>query len=344
MELELEALVGNNNFIRVQGLLRANFYLKLECLNPAGSIEFKTALGLIKGCEAAGVIRKNTVVVESSSGRLGIALAMICAERGYRFKCIVDPSISACHSSAMRALGADITYVSEQDTIDGRRGSRLEHIRELTSRDPRYVWASQYGSQASLGIHAELTATAIADRFPHLDYLFLDAGGMGALMGCARHFSRWRPKTKIVAVNGVGSIALGGSATPRYVPGTEASQAPMSGELGSSYATVSVPEVAAVSSCRYLARSYGVLAGGSTGNVMTAVLSWRARFRQGEVVVAVAPDTGEQCLETIYDDEWVISKFGGDALLPERYADFIDECVTSYATESVSVREGVAYA
>jgi cysteine synthase A len=242
----------------------------------------------------------------------------------------------------MRAFGADITYVSEQDAIDGRPGSPLEHIRELTRQDPRYVWASQYGSQASLGIHAELTAKAIADRFPRLDYLFLDTGEMGTLIGCARHFSRCRPETKIVAVSGVGSIALGGSATPRYIPGTEASRTPISGELGLSHATVSVPEVAAVSSCRYLARSYGVLAGGSTGNVMTAVLSWRARFRQGEVVVAVAPDTGEQCLETIYDDEWVISKFGSDALLPERYVDFIDECVTSYVAESA--REGIAYA
>jgi len=331
MGLELEALIGDNNFIRVRDLLRANFHLKLEFCNPAGSIEFKTAIGLIRSCEAAGLIKKNAVLVETSSGSLGVALAMVCAERGYRFKCVIDPLTSAQDAQAMRALGTDIICVAKMDACHGYLEARREYVRDLVGRDARYVWVSQHDNQASPDVHAELTAAAIAHRFSRVDYLFVSAATKGMLMGCARYFSRSRPETKIVAVDSVGTFTLDGE--PRIISGLGAPHQPGFIEGRPVYAAVSVPEVAAVLSCRYLARSYGVLAGGSTGSVMTAVLSWRVKFHPGEVVVAIAPDTGEQYLETIYNDQWVIARFGDDALLPERYVGFLEECVTDCRAE-----------
>ncbi len=328
MGLELEALIGDNNFIRVRDLLRANFHLKLEFCNPAGSIEFKTAIGLVRSCEGAGLIKRNTVLVETSSGSLGVALAMICAERGYRFECVIDPNTSAHDAQAMRALGADVTCVPKMDAGCGYLEARLKCVRDLVDRDARYVWISQHGNRADPEVHAELTAAAIAHRFSRVDYLFVSAETAGMLMGCARYFSRSRPETKIVAVDSVGSIAFDGPTALSSIHGPGASYQPGFVERRPVYATVFVPEVATVLSCRYLARSYGVLAGGSTGSVMTAVLSWRVKFHPGEVVVAIAPDTGEGYLETIYNDEWVAARFGGDALLPERYVGFLEECVT----------------
>jgi cysteine synthase A len=153
------------------------------------------------------------------------------------------------------------------------------------------------------------------------------------LAGCTRYFSRSRPETKIVAVDSACSFTFDGFEEPRFMSSLVAPDQAGFVENRPVYATVSVPEVATVLSCRYLARSYGVLAGRSTGSVMTAVLSWRVKFHPGEVVVAIAADTGEEYLETIYNDEWVIARFGGDALLPERYAGFLEECVTDCEAE-----------
>jgi len=325
MQHELEALTGDNAFIRIPDLLTASLFLKLEFCNPAGSIEFKTAIRLIRGCEAAGIIKRDTILVESSSDNLGVALAMICAERGYRFKCIVEPRTDPHCTYAMRALGADVVCVSET-TLDG--DPRLAYIRDLLDGDARHVWVRQCGNGLRSDIHADLTAPAIADRFRRVDYLFVDGGTTGMLAGCVSYFSRWRPETRIIAVDVLGSID--GSAEPRR----------MSGNVS---ATVFVPEIAAAMSCRYLARSYGILTGQSTGAVITAVLSWRKNFHQGEVVVAIAPDAGEPYLATIYNDEWVGAQFGVEALRPEMYTHLIDECETD-AAEEFAQREIAAVA
>lgn len=319
MQHELEALTGDNVFLRIPDLLTASLFLKLEFCNPAGSIEFKTAIGLIRACEAAGVINRDTILVESWSYSPGVALAMICAERGYRFKCIVDPRIDARSVSTMRALGADVVCASG---LDGGGDPALDYVRDMTSRDARHVWLRQCESEMEADIHADLTAPAIADRFRRLDYLFVDVGTAGMLAGCASYFSRWHPETRIIAVSGAG--CAGSSALPSISDRRNVS------------ATVSVPEIAAMTSCRYLARSYGVLTGQSTGAVLTAVLSWRKNFQHGEVVVAIAPDSGEHYLDTIYRDDWVLAQFGSEALQPDMYTKFIDECSTEFTQQEMA--------
>lgn len=320
MQHELEALTGDNVFLRIPDLLTAGLFLKLEFCNPAGSIEFKTAIKLIRACEAAGVINGDTILVGSWSDSPGVALAMVCAGRGYRFKCVVGPRVDARSVSAMRAFGADVICVSESD---GGGDPALAYIRDLTSRDARHVRLRQCGSEIAPDIHADLTAPAIADRFRRLDYLFVDAGTAGMLAGCASYFSRWRPETRIIAVSDAGCA------------GSSAALPCISGRCNVS-ATVSVPEIAAMTSCRYLARSYGILTGRSTGAVLTAVLSWRKNFQHGEVVVAIAPDSGEHYLDTIYRDEWVLAQFGLEALQPDMYTKFIDECSAEFTPQEIA--------
>jgi cysteine synthase A len=328
MECRLEALTGDSQFIQVRDALRAYFYLKLEFLNPAGSSDFKRAIRLIGQCESTGLIRKNTILVDAPSGSLGVALAAICAERGYRFKCMVDPGASPYHIYSMKALGAEVTCVAETPSGQRAPDPRLEHIRALVSQDARHVWISQNGDQ--FVAQGELTAAAILERIPRLDYLFLGAGSAGMLGGCIRHLSRWSPDTKVVVVN---KITLEGSKS-WGVAGSSEGLASIGSRDTEDHrvicATVAVPEAAIVSSCRYLARSCGVLTGWSTGSAMAAVLSVRDKFRPGDVVVAIAPDAGGEYLDTIYDDEWVAANLGPDALLPELYTHTIQRCVSTW--------------
>lgn len=303
-------VVSDKVFLKVKHLGLSNFHLKLEFLNPAGSVKIKTALGLINDIESRGLINQDTILIESSSGNLGVALAMICAERGLKFTCVVDPNSSTHNLKIMQAFGANVVMVEKRDENGGYLGTRINYIRETLQRDRRYVWLNQYENPSNPRVHARTTAQSIASAFPHIDYLFVGAGTTGTLMGCVQFFSANRPETKVVAVDSVGSVTFGNPPSKRYIPGLGTSQRPPIFDPSGIHAFEMVPESRAIEMCRYMARTNGILLGGSTGSVLGGVFSWLDRLPQDAVVVAIAPDSGERYLDTIYDDEWVTARFG----------------------------------
>jgi N-(2-amino-2-carboxyethyl)-L-glutamate synthase len=303
-------IVNDDNFLEVRGLGIERLHLKIEAFNASGSIKLKTARGLISDLEARGKIGPKTVLIESSSGSLGVALSIISAERGYRFKCVVDPNASAQNVSMMRALGAEVVRVEERDENGGFLGTRIRYITDLVKSDPNYLWTNQYANQENPRAHAQTTACAIFEQFEHVDYLFIGAGTTGTLVGCAQFFSRHSPKTKIIAVDCEGSVTFGGAPGRRHIPGLGTSRRPEIYVADGIYAHEMVAEVDTVAMCRHLARTNGLLCGGSTGTVMRAVVRWRDRISADANVVAISPDMGERYLDTIYDDTWVQARFG----------------------------------
>jgi N-(2-amino-2-carboxyethyl)-L-glutamate synthase len=302
-------VINEDNFIQLPALGINGLYLKLEGLNPAGSIKLKTALSMVSQLENAGAIGPGTRLIESSSGSLGVALSMVCAERGYRFSCVVDPNASPDNVKTMKVLGADVVLVDQRDANGGFLGSRIAYIQALTARDPCYVWLNQYANPENPGAHARTTARAIAAAFEHIDYLFVGAGTTGTLMGCVQYFSAHRPDTRIVAVDSVGSVTFGLPPGKRHIPGLGTSRTPEIFSSQGVHAFEMVAERDTVAMCRFLAQSCGLLAGGSTGTVLTAVHQWRDRFAADDVVVTISPDLGERYLSTIYDDCWVRERF-----------------------------------
>jgi cysteine synthase A len=146
-------------------------------------------------------------------------------------------------------------------------------------------------------------------------------------MGCVQHFARESPRIKIVAVDSIGSVTFGGSPGPRHIPGLGASQQPVFFRRNLLHGLIAVPEVATIAACRYLAKSHGLLCGGSTGTVLAGIFAWRERFRDNDVVVAIAPDGGERYLDTIYNNDWVRNRFGEHALSATPDDEFSGECV-----------------
>jgi cysteine synthase A len=296
-------------FLRLRDFLAAEVYLKLEGLNPAGSVKLRPAMWMITTLEAQHRLSPGrNHVVESSSGNLGVALALVCKVKGYRFTCVTDPNVNPWAVKVMRAYGASVVVVRERDEEGGYLGSRIRRIREMLDADPHLVWTNQYANPANAGAHYAVTAREIHQAFPDLNYLFVGAGTTGTLVGCARYFARHNPRTKVIAVDAVGSVTFGESAGPRHIPGLGASRRPEIADLHEPHTVVHVAERDAVLACRRLLDDHGLLAGGSTGSVIAAVEQYP--FPAGSSVVAISPDLGDRYVDTLYDPAWV------DARLP----------------------------
>ncbi|PNE59686.1 2,3-diaminopropionate biosynthesis protein SbnA [Paraburkholderia fungorum] len=302
-------MVHDNVFLQVKGLPLNNVFLKIESFNPAGSVKMKTALGLLHSFESENRIKPDSVLIESSSGNLGVALSLLCAERGYRFVCVVDPNTSQQNVKTMRAYGAEVVTVSRRDSNGGYLGTRIAYVQDALNSDERFIWLNQYSNPENPKAHARTTALSIAKSFDHVDYLFVGAGTTGTLMGCVQYFRQHRPATKIVAVDSVGSVTFGYPAGKRFIPGLGSSQRPPIFEDTGIHERIMIPEADTVSACRRLARTNGILVGGSTGTVIAAVESVAQSIPPDAIVIAISPDSGDRYLDTVYDDEWVRHRF-----------------------------------
>jgi cysteine synthase A len=273
---------------------------------------------MVAAAEREGRLRPGSVIVESSSGNLGVALSMIAASKGYGFLCVTDPRCNLQTRLLMEALGAEVHVVTEvADPARGLLGARMDYVRARCAADPRYVWLNQYENQDNWQAHYRQTAPAIDRQFPDLDVLFVGAGTTGTLMGCARWFREHRPSVRIVAVDVVGSVSFGGPASTRMIPGLGMGVRPPL--LDESYVDelVMVEEADTVRACHRLARR-GFLFGGSTGTVVSGATSWLARHRENGgrelTAVTIAPDLGERYLDTVYQPNWVQDIYGDDVL------------------------------
>jgi 2,3-diaminopropionate biosynthesis protein SbnA len=320
-------LLPEPQFLHLPGMgaLR-HLYLKIEGLNPAGSIKFKTARGMVAAAERAGLLhsdpaRPQSRLIESTSGNLGVALAGICAAKGYALTCVVDPNTNRAAITTMRSLGARVVVITERDAAGGFLGSRIAYLRGRLAADPALIWLNQYANPANPAAHAGGTAQEILGAFPRVDHLFVGVGTGGTLMGCVEAFRRHSPHTRIVAVDALGSVTFGAAPAIRHVPGLGTSRRPEIVDVCAPDDVIHVAEADTVTECRRLARTTGLLAGGSTGTVLAAVRRLAPVIPARATVVAISPDLGERYLDTIYDDEWIANR--GLAAPTEEIADVL---------------------
>lgn len=297
-------------FVDLRPVVGHALYLKCEGFNFAGSIKLKAAIGMVDAAERAGRLQLGSVLVESSSGNLGVALSMIATTRGYRFVCVTDSRCNPASRRQMEAFGAEVHVITEPNEDNGLLGARLDHVRALCAAEPRAVWLNQYANYDNWHAHMCSTAPDIAAEFPDLDVLFVGAGTTGTLMGCARWFKRHRPGVRIVAIDSEGSVTFGGTAAPRMIPGLGMGMRPDILDESFVDEVVYVAETEAVKACRMLA-ARGFLFGGSTGTVVSGAARWLGENDPGHLVaVTIAPDLGERYLDTVYKAEWVRDTFG----------------------------------
>ena len=300
-------------------------FLKCEGFNFAGSIKLKAATEMVEAAERDRVLRPGSVLVESSSGNLGVALSMIAANKGYGFLCVTDSRCNLSTKRLMQAFGSQVHVITEPDRVGGFLGARINYVRSVCATDDRYVWLNQYSNPQNWGAHYRSTAPAIARQFPQLDVLFVGSGTCGTLMGCARYFGEWDRRVQVVAVDSVGSVTFGGQPGRRMIPGVGMSFRPPM--LDESYVddVVCVEEADTIRACHRLAAT-GFLFGGSTGTVVSGATGWLSLHGSPDLTaVAIAPDFGERYLDTVYHANWVQDLYGDEVLSS-------DELVTASAS------------
>ncbi|MEU7338381.1 2,3-diaminopropionate biosynthesis protein SbnA [Streptomyces sp. NPDC007074] len=301
-------------YVDLRSIFGRSLYLKCEGFNFAGSIKVKAANEMVETAEREGVLRPDSILVESSSGNLGVALSTIAASKGYRFLCVTDSRCNLSTRLLMEALGSEVHVISELDANAGFLGARLDYVRALCASDDRYVWLSQYTNPGNWRAHFRTTAPEIASYFPGLDVLFVGAGTTGTLMGCARYFRTWHRPVRIVAVDSVGSVAFGGAPGRRMIPGLGMSMRPPLLDESFVDEVIRVEEAETIRTCHRMARR-GFLFGGSTGTVVSGAMEWLGRHDiPGITAVAVAPDLGERYLDTIYQTNWLHDLYGEHVL------------------------------
>jgi 2,3-diaminopropionate biosynthesis protein SbnA len=313
-------LIFRDLFYRLRAFAGSHdVFLKLEGFNITGSIKIKTAIELVEDLEQRGIARPNeTVLVESSSGNLGLALSLVCAIKGYKFICVTDPNANRAAIRGIELYGAKVIVVEDRDHAGGYLGSRLKKIDQILQSDPNAVWLNQYDNIANKNVHAEQTAGEIAREFDKVDWVFVGTGTTGTLGGISERLRQEFPGIKVVAVEPVGSVTFGGAPGKRNIPGIGTSVRPKLADLANPDKVVAVNEEKTVEACLSFVRDYHLLVGGSTGTVLAAVQQLAPEFTPGDTIVAISADLGERYLDTIYERAWVESVIMLEAETPVR--------------------------
>jgi N-(2-amino-2-carboxyethyl)-L-glutamate synthase len=307
--------VGGTPLIRLRRYWpRARFevYAKMEALNPGGSLKDRPALRIMAEALRAGAIHRDTVVVESSSGNMGIGLAQACRFHGLRFVCVVDPKTTAANLGVIRAYGAEIDYVAEPDPGTGEfLQARLNRVQQLLGDIPGAFWPNQYANMSNSSAHYDTTmhevVTALEGR---VDFLFVPTSTCGTLRGCCEYVRDHGLSTRMIAVDALGSLIFGDARGPRLVPGLGAGLRPQLCDPSLVDDHVLVTDLDCIVGCRRLMRREAIFAGGSSGGVLSAIELRGEQFPARSVVVAILPDRGERYLDTLFSDAWVAAHFG----------------------------------
>jgi 2,3-diaminopropionate biosynthesis protein SbnA len=281
-------------------------HLKLEGHNPGGSIKDRTALSLIESLERRGALRPGAILIDSTSGNLGVALAMIARTRGYEFVAVVDPKTTEENLAKMSAMGAQIDHVHQPDETGGYLLSRLARVRELCASSDAFVWTNQYSSPANPAAHFHSTGPEIyRDMDGRVDALFVAVSTGGTLAGVGRYFKVVSPGTRVVGVDARGSVVFGGPPAPRLLTGIGSSRPSsfLTPELVDEHRLIG--DEAAFAFCRALYAATGIKVGGSSGAVLAGCAEYLAEHPEARRVACVCPDRGENYATSIFDDGWL---------------------------------------
>lgn len=309
------AAVGSTPLVRLDRLYQdspATFFAKIEALNPSGSMKDRSALRMVLGAiERGDLVPGRSVVIESSSGNLGIGLAQVCRRLDLGFICVVDPKTTPQNIAILTAYGAEVDMVTQPDNdLGDYLSTRLRRVQELVGKTPFAFWPNQYenalNAQAQEMIMQEIQE-ALGDE---VDYVFVATGTCGTIHGCARFVRENGLATRIIAVDAEGSAIFGRPARRRLIPGHGSAIRPALWYDGIASEVVHVNDQDCVVGCRRLVSTEAILCGGSSGGVVSAAAEKLADLPAGSVCALVLPDRGERYLDTIYSDSWVRDHFG----------------------------------
>lgn len=301
--------VGSTPMVRLNRCFpdpKLDVIAKLEMLNPGGSMKDRPARFIVEQGLRDGTLRPGMRLVESTSGNLGIALAMATSLHGLSFTAVVDPKTSSANLRLLELFGADVEMVTEPDEAGGYLHTRVRRARELVEATPDAVLVNQYANDLNWRAYFETAGQEILDAVDGpIDYLVAAVSTSGSIQGIARRMRQEHPNMKVVAVDAVGSVIFGAQAGPRQLPGFGASRVPEILNVNEIDEVVHIGDAESAAGCRRLLATEKIFAGGSSGAVVAGLEHLASRLDDSVRVVTVLPDRGERYLDLVYDDAWV---------------------------------------
>lgn len=306
----LEA-IGDTPLVRVRRIatgLTAAIYAKIEFVNPGGSVKDRIALAMVEAAEREGLLKPGGTIVEATSGNTGVGLAMVAAVKGYRCVFIMPDKMSTEKTRLLRAYGAEVVMTptsAETNSPEGYGGVATRLANEI----PNAWQPNQFANLTNPDYHYQVTGPEIWKQTEGKVTVFVAGIGTGGtISGVGRYLKEQNPDVKIVAADPEGSILSGDRPKPWDVEGIGEDYVPktLNPQVVDEWIRVSDAESFTVA--RNMARTEGLLVGGSCGTAMAAGLRYAQRLGPDDMVVVLCPDTGRNYLSKMYSDEWMIEK------------------------------------
>jgi cysteine synthase len=303
--------VGVTPIVKIKHDLVPNdkqLFAKIESFNPNFSGEDRTAIGFVHSALANGALKKNGLLIESTSGNLGKSLAMLGAIYGFEVIVVVDPKVSPKVLNWYRAFGAQVDLVTEPHIEGGFQKARIARVQELLELHPGAYWPNQYDNVSNKEYHYYKMGPEILEdvRSTSSDLVVGSVSTGGHLSGIGSYIKSHCEDVGVVAADIAGSSIFGGKFTPYLINGVGLSWRSQNTDFSAFDNIVVASDQMAISVCREISKSHGFLLGGSSGLVIFAALS-SLLHSEHRSALAILPDSGINYLDQIYDDDWLDS-------------------------------------
>lgn len=288
--------IGNTPVVKINQLFGTDHevWIKLEKANPGGSIKDRIALAMIEDAEAKGLLNKNSIIIEPTSGNTGIGLALVAAVKNYKLILVMPESMSLERRKIMESYGAEFVLTPREKGMKGA----IEKAEELAQQNPNSWIPRQFDNPANVQVHVETTAQEILNDFPEgLDYLITGVGTGGHITGIAKILKQKFPDIKVIAVEPeLSPVLSGGTPAPHPLQGLGAGFVPSILETGLLDEIVQIGKEEAFEYTKEAAKKEGLFVGISTGAALAAVARKLSEIPAGARILTVNYDTGERYL------------------------------------------------
>ena len=310
-------LIGNTPMLEVTHLDTGpcRLFLKLESQNPGGSIKDRIAVSMIEAAERRGLLEKNALLVEATAGNTGLGLALVAGQKGYRLKIVVPDKMSQEKIFHLRAMGAEV--VLTRSDVGKGHPEYYQDLAERLAREEGGVFMNQFANDANPAAHEKTTGPEIWAQLEHkVDAVVCGVGTGGTLTGLSRFFAKVSPATQMVLADPAGSILKEYVETKNVstevgswlVEGIGEDFIPPVSDLSRVKTAYSIPDKEAFMTCRALLEREGILAGTSTGTLVSAALRYCREQAEPRRVVSFVCDSGNKYLSKVYNDYWMIDQ------------------------------------
>jgi cysteine synthase A len=304
----ISARIGHTPLVKLD-FEYCNLFAKLECHNPFGSIKDRPAFYILQNALTNKIIDYNSIVIESTSGNFGIALANICKLLGIKFIAVIDPAISMQKEQLLRFVAHDVIKVKDRDETGGFLLNRIKVVKEFLTANSNAYNPNQYQNPDNYLSYYHTLGNEIGSSFTRLDYAFISVSSGGTIIGLSTRLKQLFPKIKIIAVDIEGSMIFSDNKKFRHLSGIGASMRSPLMDNALIDDVIILSHLDIINGAHELLNRHAIFSGASSGAAYIAARNYlKYHCHTYDNAVFISPDSGDSYLDTIFSDNWIKEK------------------------------------